>query len=151
VNLSLTFHDNGTRHRDLVFRFAAQEWICDSYYFAIDNELLPEFDDDRKIRAVLLRLHEQWLDAVQGLKIGELAYLPFDFSDQSTRWLRCTATSGGYLVVQGWSNVEGWSFSPSAVGCLLHELKNFNADGLELELVENELQDFIRESALLAA
>jgi len=67
-----------------VLRFAGQEWICDSYYFAIDTELLPEVEGDRKIRAVLQRLHEQWLQAIESLKVGGVAYLPFDFSDRAS-------------------------------------------------------------------
>ncbi|QLA81035.1 hypothetical protein EXV95_10550 [Acidovorax sp. JMULE5] len=98
MDLSLTFHDNKTGHRDIVLRFAGQEWICDSYYLAIDTELLPEVEDEGKIRAVLRRLHEQWLEAIEGLKVGEVAYLPFDFSDQCTGWLRCTAKSTGYSI-----------------------------------------------------
>ena len=151
MNLSLTFHDNKTGHQDIVLRFAEQEWICDSYYFAIDSELLPDIEDDRKIRAVLLRLHEQWLEAVHGLKFGEIAYLPFDFSDQCTGWLRCTATLTGYLVVQGWSSIEGWSFSPSAVGGLLHKLEGFRASGPSLEVTPSELHAAIRGSASRAA
>lgn len=151
VNLSLTFHDNKTGHQDIVLRFAGEEWICDSYYFAIDNELLPETEDDRKIRAVLVRLHEQWLEAVQELKADEVAYLPFDFSDQGSGWLRCTATSTGYSVVQGWSSVEGWSFSPSAVGGLLHKLEDFRASGPALEVAASDLQAAIRGSAACAA
>lgn len=151
VNLSLTFHDNKTGHQDIVLRFAGEEWICDSYYFAIDSELLPEAEDDRKIRAVLVRLHEQWLEAVQELKADEVAYLPFDFSDQCTGWLRCTATSTGYSVVQGWSSVEGWSFSPSAVGGLLRKLEDFRASGPALEVATNDLLAAICGSASRAA
>lgn len=151
MDLSLIFHDNKTWHQDVVLRFAGQEWICDSYYFAIDRELLPDVEDDRKIRAVLRRLHEQWLEAIEGLKVDEVAYLPFDFSDQCTGWLRCTATSTGYSVAKGWSSVEGWSFSPSAVGILLHKLEGFRADGHTLEVGSSELQTAIRESASCAA
>jgi hypothetical protein len=151
MDLSLTFHDNKTGHQDILLRFAGQEWICDSYYFAIDGELLPEVEDDRKIRAVLRRLHEQWLEAIETLKVGEVAYIPFDFSDQCTGWLRCTATPTGYSVAQGWSSLEGWSFSPSAVGELLHNLEGFRADGPTLEVVSSELLAAIRESASRAA
>ena len=151
MDLSLTFHDNKTGHRDIVLRFAGQEWICDSYYLAIDTELLPEVEDEGKIRAVLRRLHEQWLEAIEGLKVGEVAYLPFDFSDQCTGWLRCTAKSTGYSIDQGWSSVEGWSFSPSAIGVLLHNLEGFRADGPTLEVAHTEFQAAIRESASLAA
>jgi hypothetical protein len=147
VDFSLTFHDNKTGHQDIVLRFAEQKWICDSYYFAIDSELLPDIEDERKIRAVLLRLHEQWLEAVCSLQVGETANLPFDFPDHCTGWLRCTATSNGYSVVQGWSSVEGWSFSPSSIGGLMHKLEDFRADGAAVEVAINELQAAIRESA----
>lgn len=151
MSLSLTFHDNKTGHRDIVLRFAGQEWVCDSYYFAIDSELLPEVEGERKIRAVLQRLHEQWLEAVESLRVGEVAYLPFDFSDQCTGWLKCIATSTGYSVAQGWSGVEGWSFSPSAIGGLLHNLEGFRSNGQTLEVARSELLAAIRQSASRAA
>ncbi len=151
MDLSLTFRDNTTGHQDVVLRFAEREWVCDSYYFAIDTELLPEIEDERKIRAVLLRLHEQWLEAVENLKATEIAYLPFDLSDQCTGWLRCTATPSGYVIVQGWSSVEGWSFSPSAVGGPLHKLEGFRASGPTLEVSTSDFHDAIRRSASHAA
>ncbi len=147
MDFSLTFNDNGTGHRDIVLCFAGQKWICDSYYFVIDGELLPEAEDERKIRLVLKRLLEQWLQAIQTLKSGEIAYLPYDFSDQYTGWLRCTRTPNGYLVAQGWSSVEGWSFSPSSVGDLLHHLDGFRSDGPELELEASDFTAAIIRSA----
>ncbi len=151
MNLSLSFHDNKTGHKDIILRFAGQEWVCDSYYLALDNELLPGVEDERKIQAVLLRLHEQWLEALENLKVGETAYLPYDFSDEYTGWLRCTLTSTGYNIVQGWSSVEGWSFSPSAAGDHLRSLGGFRADGPVLEASVNELHAAIRESYSHAA
>ncbi|MDL5034574.1 hypothetical protein QRD43_21900 [Pelomonas sp. APW6] len=151
MDLSLTFHDNTTGHQDIVLRFAGQEWICDSYYLAIDSALLPDVEDEQKIRTVLLRLHEQWLEAVCSLKVGETANLPFDLSDQCTGWLRCTATSNGFSVIQGWSSVEGWSFSPSSVGGLMHKLEDFRASGAAVEVASSEFLAAIRESASRAA
>ena len=151
MELSLTFNDNETLHEDIVLRFAGQEWICDSYYFAIDGDRLPEVEDKQKIQSVLRRLHEQWLEAIQSLRIGDIAYLPYDFSDQSTGWLRCARTLNGFLLTQGWSNVEGWSFSPSAVGSLLHQLEDFRADGPALEVAASDLKSSVIGSASQAA
>lgn len=151
MDLSLTFHDNKTGHQDIVLRFAGQEWVCDSYYLAIDDVLLPEVEDEAKVRAVLARLLEQWFQAVQGLRLGEVAYLPFDFSDQCTGWLRCTVTPNGCSVVQGWSSVEGWSFSPSAVGEHLHKLEGFRASCPMLNIPVADFLAAIRGSVSNAA
>jgi hypothetical protein len=128
---SLTFKPNRTGHNDVVLYFAEQEWICDSYYFALDNELLPDIESEEKVRLVLKRLLEQWLEAIRALKVGEVAYLPYDFSDQCTGWLRCTCKPRGYAIAHGWSGVEGWSFAPSAIGILIRELGDFRASGAE--------------------
>lgn len=43
-------------------------------------------------------------------------FLPFDFSDRYTGWLRVSSVSGGRVVVEaGWSAVAGWSFHPSDI------------------------------------
>ncbi len=151
MELSLTFNDNGTLHGDILLRFAGQEWICDAYYFALDRALLPDAEDDTKIRAVLSCLLAQWLETIQSLKVDQVAYLPYDFSDQYTGWLRCTRTQSGFVVVRGWSGVEGWSFFASAVGTLLLQLPDFRADGPSLEIGTAELVAAIRESASLVA
>ncbi|WP_457389354.1 hypothetical protein [Roseateles sp. P5_E1] len=147
MHLSLDFEDNESGHGDIALRFAGREWVCDSYYLALDDKLLPQAEDAAKVRAVLKRLHEQWLETAQSLCAGETAYLPYDFSDQYTGWLRCCRTQNGYLLTQGWSSVEGWSFSPSAVGPLLRELREFRADGPELEIGDSEFTTAIQTSA----
>jgi hypothetical protein len=151
VELSLAFKDNGTGHGDILLRFAGQDWVCDSYYLVIDDGLLPEIEDETKIRAVLRRLLEQWLETIQILKIDEVAFLPYDFSDQYTGWLQCARTQHGFRVTQGWSSVEGWSLSPSAVGAHLLQLEGFRADGPSLEVGASELTEAIRASASSAA
>ena len=151
VDLSLSFEGNHTSHRDIVLRFAGQQWVCDSYYLAIDQNFLGGIEDDRKVRAVLRRLHEQWLEALQHLDGGDVAYLPYDLSDQYSAWLRCTRTPTGYSIVRGWSPVEGHSFSPSAVGALLHSLEGFRVDGPALEVAAADLLKAIQSSAARTA
>ena len=147
MDLSFSFKPNGTYHGDMVLRLAGKEWICDSYYFVIDSVLLPEVEDEAKVRAVLRRLLEQWLAALSNLKTQDVAYLPFDFSDQCTGWLQCTRTESGFSVVSGWSSVEGWSFSPSKVGMLHSQLTDFRADGPVLEVDAFEMFAAVRNSA----
>ena len=151
VEPSLSFEDNSTGHGDIVLRFAGRQWIADSYYLALDQGLLPGIEDDRKIRAVLHRLLEQWLEALERIDETGVAYLPYDLSDQYSAWLRCTRTMTGYSIVRGWSAVEGHSFSPSSVGALLHTLEGFRGDGPALEVAAADLLEAIRLSAARAA
>ena len=146
MELSLLFNDNGTGHNDIVLRFAGNEQICDSYYLVIDDSPPLEGEGATKIRAILWRLLKQWHDTLGDLVMSEVAFLPFDFSDQYTGWLRCTATNEGFDIVQGWSDTEGWSFAPSNVGSLLRELTGFRADGPTVQASRRELMDAINES-----
>ena len=107
VEISLRYEDNNTGHNDVVFLFAGQTSSCDSYYFALDGALMPERQDVHKIRLVLRRLVEQWLTAVENIPEGGAVYLPYDFSDQYTGWLRCARSGNRVNVCQGWSPIEG--------------------------------------------
>ncbi|MER7624372.1 hypothetical protein [Streptomyces sp. NPDC126503] len=61
------------------------------------------------------RLLEQWRSQVDGLRgAGGTAYLPYEFSDECTGWLRVSSAEGHNAEVQaGWTMVSGWSFTPS--------------------------------------
>ena len=146
MELSLRFEDNDTAHDDLVLRFAGQSWVCDAYYLALDQGLFPEREDADKVRAVLLRLLERWLSAAENVIDGGTVYLPYDFSDQYTGWLRCQRSGGVADVCRGWAEVEGWSFFPSAVGEYLTQLPGFRPDGPAVQVPLTELVQSIRES-----
>ncbi len=146
MELSLEFEDNGTAHDDLVLRLAGHWWTCDSYYLALDRELLPEREDAEKVHAVLRRLLGQWLSAVEDVRDGGTAYLPYDFSDQYTGWLRCQVSGAMVDVCRGWAEVEGWSFCPSAVGEYLTHLPGFRPDGPAVRVPLGELIEAIRGS-----
>ena len=128
VDLSLRFEDNGTAHDDLVLRWNGRTHVADSYFLMLDDGVLPGREDPTKVRAVLRRLLEQWLDALRSLDDGESAYLPYDLSDQATCWLRCCRRADELDVAHGWSPVEGWSFMPSNVGDLIRSLDDFKTD-----------------------
>jgi hypothetical protein len=146
VELSLRFEDNQTAHNDLILRYGGGEWVCDSYFLALDRELLPDREGADKVRAVLRRLLEQWLAAVERIPDGGTAYLPYDFSDQGTGWLACHRTGEEVTVSRGWAVVEGWSFFPSAAGDLFDRPRGFHADGPTIRGSVSELSEAVRES-----
>jgi hypothetical protein len=153
VELSLRFKDNERAHDDLVLLFAGERWVCDSYYLGLDRELLPDREDaDKvdadKVQAVLRRLLEQWLAAVERLPDSGTAYLPYDFSDQYTGWLACHRSGGEVSVSRGWADVEGWSFSPSAAGDLFERPRGFRVDGPTVRGGALELVEVVRRSVL---
>jgi hypothetical protein len=151
VDLSLRFDDNGTGHKDLVLCFAGQSWVADSYYLALDRELWPDREDAEKVRAVLRRLLAQWLEAVDHMPDGSTVFLPYDFSDQCTAWLRCQRSGSEVLVCRGWAGVEGWSFCPSAVGEYLSHLPGFGPEGPSVLVGVGELRQAIRTSLAVVA
>jgi hypothetical protein len=49
------------------------------------------------------------------LTAGAVTFLPFDFSDQCTAWLRVTCPDTDQAVVEaGWSSLGGWRIVPSS-------------------------------------
>lgn len=149
MELSLTFDPDAGRggHADLTLRFGDETAVCDIYFFAIDHHFLPGEEGLPKIHASLRRLFEQWLAAVRRVQVGEVAYLPYDFSDEYTGWLRCTRSPEGFEVIRGWCAVEGWSFSPSDIGDRLHHLDDFRVVGSARSMTADELQAAILASA----
>ncbi|MFG2991283.1 hypothetical protein ACGFZK_18695 [Streptomyces sp. NPDC048257] len=98
-------------HNDLRLRLGSYRHTCDSYYLAIDNS--PTAFGGLGPR--LSRLLEQWAAQVEALTgTGGTAYLPYDFSDQCTAWLRVSSSDGrGAEVHAGWSRIEAWGLTPS--------------------------------------
>ncbi|MGP3753488.1 hypothetical protein [Streptomyces sp. IBSNAI001] len=98
-------------HDDLRLRIGSYQHRCDSYYFALDDS--PIVPGGLGLR--LSRLLDQWGLQVASLRDGGgTAYLPYDFSDQCTAWLRVTSADGEAAEVQaGWSLIEGWGIYPS--------------------------------------
>jgi hypothetical protein len=134
---TFSFEDNRTFHNDLVLRLGHFERRCDSFYLVNDNDLLPEQRDSDKVRAVLVRLLQQWSDAVTMLAPGDQTYLPYEFDDQATGWLRVLLAATDTLeVLPVWSTLEGWAFSPSAYGEALRRIGATTPGWKELQPVE---------------
>jgi hypothetical protein len=146
MDLSFRFQDNDKAHGDLILCLGDKSWECDSYYLALDRSLLPDREDGEKIRAVLLRLLELWLEAVEQIPEGGTAYLPYDLSDQYTGWLECQRSGAGMVVSRGWADIEGWSFFPSTPGNLYNRPRGFRVDGPTVRCGRAEVIEAIRGS-----
>ncbi len=95
------------------------------YYLGID----PQADDhDCSAEAGLRNLISGWIAELISADDGCILYLPFDFSDEFTRWLACEKTGSEVTCVFGMAEVEGWSFSPSDFSGLARSLQGFQAD-----------------------
>ncbi|MFI5826925.1 hypothetical protein ACIA6C_06650 [Streptomyces sp. NPDC051578] len=114
ADLALRFERTSSRgaHNDLRLSIGAHRHLCDSYYFAIDQSPTAA---GAGLGTKLGRLLEQWKEQVAELVgSGGITYLPYDFSDQCTAWLRVSSSDGQAAIVQaGWSHIEGWSIEPS--------------------------------------
>ncbi|MFE7546821.1 hypothetical protein [Streptomyces gardneri] len=146
VPLSLERLDKDGDHDDLCLHIGAYRHTCDSYYLAIDESPTAS----RHLGADLARLLEQWRDQVDELKgKGGTAYLPYDFSDQCTAWLRVTSVDGRDAEVSaGWNGVEGWSINPSNYVETAPEITDFKP--LPDAQIECSLDDLSQRIALNA-
>ena len=108
--------------------------------------MLPEREDAEKVVVVLRQLLGQWLSAVERVPDGGTVYLRYDFSDQCTGWLRCERSRTVVDVCRGWSEVEGWSLHPSAVGDHFTRVPGFRPDGPAVQVSFEELMEAIRAS-----
>jgi hypothetical protein len=98
-------------HEDLSIRVGSWTHTCDSYFFAIEAEDIgPTAAAVVQVMQALLR---QWNERVLQLADGDVVYLPFDFSDQATIWIRAQRAATELQLQVGWSNLEGYSFLPS--------------------------------------
>jgi hypothetical protein len=120
--IRLIFEDNGTCHDDLVLRFPGGEHRCDSYYYAIHSEDESTGAIGRVIHALL----SQWLSVVEQAEGTDTVYLPFDFSDQCTGWIRCELDGDSVQLDVGWSLIEGWSFLPSDIVAMVRKVTDFH-------------------------
>lgn len=146
MNLLLRYEDNGTLHDDIQLQLENVTWTCDSYYLALDRNVQEDDESTTKVKAVLRKLLGQWLNVATDLQDAGTAFLPFDFSDQCTAWVRCQRLGGEMVLSLGWSRVEGWSIFPSEIGRYLLELPDFESRTPEFRSSREELLRSIRDS-----
>jgi len=152
--IRLTFDDNNSGHNDVTLAFPGGEHRCDSYYFAIDGKYDPADESVGKILRVIHLLLTQWLDTVRKAEECDTVFLPFDFSDQCTGWIRCQFAQERVQLDVGWSGIEGWSFSPSDIAAIVRRVTDFHGienpevivmdRGALSAAIESNMRQFVR-------
>jgi hypothetical protein len=134
--MSLVYEPNGTDHDDLVMGLASWRYRCDTYYYELDHPAGSDSDVPGTIRRML----EMWLQDLQRCSKGQSVYLPYDFSDQYTGWIKCALVSDiEWQITPGWSDKEGWAFDPSDYEDVAKGLDDFRPvkDGIQF-VVESD-------------
>ncbi|MFE6805102.1 hypothetical protein ACFVEN_25960 [Streptomyces sp. NPDC057681] len=113
-------------HDDLVLSLGTWRHVSDSFYLAND----PTATATKNVPQQLARLLEPWGELVSQLRpAGGSVFLPFDFSDECTGWLRVTFRDGTHARVEaGWSLIQGWSFNPSDIADTAHRISDFEPE-----------------------
>ncbi|MCA9490347.1 MAG: hypothetical protein KC621_10495 [Myxococcales bacterium] len=119
--VSLVYEPNRTSHDDLVVRVGTWAARSDTYYYTLDPRAGKDGDPVGAIRALL----KGWRAAVEACADGEVAWLPHDFSDQYTSWLRCPRDGDAFQIVDGTTGLEGYTFYPSDFGEAAGRLTDF--------------------------
>ena len=146
-SLLIKFRDNGTAHDDLHLWLEGYSRTADSYYLAIDPSMLPRQESADKVRRVLVRLLQRWMEVLPQATPTKPVYLPFDFSDQYTGCLSCKHADEFVEIVPGISSREGWNVGPSDPDDYFFGITDFRSDApAPLRLSREELLRRIQES-----
>lgn len=82
----------------------------DTYYLALDQSILPSEESAEKVKIVLKRLLCDWEIAIESLENGNVAYLPFDFSDETVNSLKVMRMGDNLLIRHTWIRTYGGSY-----------------------------------------
>lgn len=99
----------------------------DTYYFALDNGILPEEETEDKVKIVLTDLLSYWEKTVEELQENNIAFLPYDFSDQYLGALKIKRKKFDLIIRDSWGKKYG-TFFPSYTNKIQFEDEEFNVD-----------------------
>lgn len=97
----------------------------ESYYLGLQPN--SENHDFRPATGTMQLLSE-WIRLLSELADGQSLFLPFDFSDEFTRWLNLHREGRNVTIVFGWATVEGWAISPNDLSHHAFGLPGFMPD-----------------------
>jgi hypothetical protein len=83
------------------------------YYLDLRSEIDQSQIGSAELAEGVRSLLRGWLNVLTKMSDGDQVFLPFDFSDEYTRWLTVHRSDREAAVVFGWADVEGWAISPT--------------------------------------
>jgi hypothetical protein len=145
----LSYVPDGRLHDDLFLSLPSYRRVADTYYFAIDSGILDRDESEEKVRKVIESLLDQWSRALDSG--SSPIFLPYDFSDQYTGCLRVLVEGDFVHVTPGFSNREGWSFSPSDISDFVLSVSDFRSDGPPLTVPRKSWMDQVVSAARIVS
>ncbi len=123
----------------------------ESYYLGLQpNSENAEF----RPASGTLQLVNEWIRLLSDLPDGLQLFLPFDFSDEFTRWVTLHRTGRMAEVTFGWATIEGWAISPADLSTYAYGLPGFTPDEpmhLQTFYLPRLISDLRQSRQLLAA
>lgn len=143
--MTITFEDNERFHEDLHISIPELNVNirADTYFFVLDQGLLPDEETPEKVKIVLRFLLNHWLQEVDSLAEGESTFLFYDFSDEYAGALKVQRQGYKVIIRQSWSRAYCCS-SPTFISPVVDE--DFNVDiGSYAVPIEQFLEEIRRE------
>ena len=106
-------------------RVGTESRAGECYYLGLQPN--GEYIDFRPVEGTI-QLLRAWIRLLADLPDGRQLFLPFDFSDEYTRWLTLQRECRHVTIVFGWATVEGWSISPLDLSQYAYSLPEFMPD-----------------------
>lgn len=114
---------NERRHKDLSLIFDELELVemADSYYLSIDQEFMINSASGDKIILILGKMIKWWIKQVLELCVNEIAFLPFDLSDQYIGCFRVLQINNTDVsICYGFTTrITGYNITPSNMANLI--------------------------------
>ena len=98
-------------HNQIAVALGSESRVGECYYLGLTDSATGTEPGAETVRAGLRQLLSGWLVLLQRLSDGQQVFLPFDFSDEYTRWISVRRSGADAEVVFGWAAVEGWAIS----------------------------------------
>lgn len=97
----------------------------DTFYFAIDDSLLPNEASDDKVKIGLRNLLSDWEHTVEELPDDGIFFLPFDFSDQTVAALKIHRRGNQLVIRHAWTLGFGGAYLQATGKAKIRD-ENFN-------------------------
>ncbi|MFM8479552.1 MAG: hypothetical protein ACKOEO_27505 [Planctomycetaceae bacterium] len=81
-----------------------------------------------QLNTAIRQLLREWHRVLSSLEDGGLIWLPFDFSDEITKWLAVQRSGDEATLVFGRAPVEGWAIDPRNLADLPRTIPGFVPD-----------------------
>lgn len=106
-------------------RVGTESRVGESYYLGLQPQ--NEQHEFRPAEGILALLSE-WIRLLSEMLDGQQLFLPFDFSDEFTRWITVLRSGREVTILFGWATVEGWAICPGDLSEYAQGLPGFVPD-----------------------